>query len=84
MYFSKEPSKMVKKPIWLFSKGTQSEKCTVPTESNAFCALVMQQGGPTSFKAKACRRDLKAMYVSKGACEVLPVKPAARANALMS
>ena len=37
---------------------------------------------PTSFKAKACTRDLKDMYVSKGLCEVLPVKPAARAACL--
>ena len=35
-------------------------------------------------EAKPCRRDLMVMYVSKGVCKVLPVKPAARAHALMS
>ena len=84
MYFSKSPSKTVKKPMWLFSKGTQWEKCSVPIASDALCPFSPIKASPTSFKAKPCRRDLKAMYVSKGLCEVLPVKPAARAHALMS
>ena len=42
------------------------------------------KAGPTVFKAKPCRRDLKAMYVSKVFCAgCCPVKPAARAAALI-
>ena len=55
-----------------------------PNRIQRLLALLFQQGFPDSFKDKASQRDLKAMYVSKGLCEVLPVTPAARANALMS
>ena len=84
MYFAKSPSKTVKKPKWLFSKGTKWETCSVPIASDALCPLSPTRAPATSFMAKARRRDLKVQYVSKGLCEVLPVKPAARAAALMS
>ena len=83
MYFAKSPSKIVKKPRWLFSKGTQWATCSVPIASDAFVSL-LSLGPPASFKAKPRRRDLMDMYVSKGPCKVLPVKPAARAHALTS
>ncbi len=70
--------------MWLFSKGTQWAKCSVPTESDVFMSLVHEMDLATSFTAKPCTRDLMDMYVSKQLCEVLPVKPAALAAALMS
>ncbi len=54
-----------------------------PKRIRRFMALVSMDLA-ASFKAKPCRRDLMDMYVSKGACDVLPVKPAALAAALMS
>ena len=55
-----------------------------PQRVRRFMPLVSHQAPATSFTAKACSRDLKDMYVSKKPCEVWPVKPAARAHALMS
>ncbi len=48
------------------------------------CPCHATRAPPSSFMAKARRRDLNVQYVSKVLCGVLPVKPAARAAALMS
>src|ERR1700757_4666284 len=83
-YFFISPSKTVKNPMWLCSKGTKWATCSVPMESDALCPLSPTRAPATSFTAKDCTRDLKDIYVSKVPCEVLPVKPAARAHSLMS
>ena len=63
----KSPSKIVKKPIRLFSKGTKSEKCTVPTVSNPSWPFSPTRAFPTNLKAKPCRRDLKGHVGQQGA-----------------
>ena len=68
VYFPKSPSKIVKKPMRLFYKGTQWATCSVPIASDALFPFSPNKAFPTSFKAKPCRRDLKAMYGSQGLC----------------
>ena len=45
---------------WFFSKGTQSEKCSVPSESDASYAS-SRMDLAASFRAKPCSRDLMDM-----------------------
>ena len=53
MYFAKSPSKIVKKPRWLFSKPTKWATCSVPMASDLRCSLVSDHGLPYELRGEA-------------------------------